>query len=178
MVAALDVGPGYEQDLIKLQTIVAPADRLEDTTPTIHKPAAVLGTVGLQITGTIIGVQTDVTPNTITLDVRNGKIYLHQLRNVLTYSGAIEDTWTLINYGMAVYYDRSSTMPAAVKLSTSPLDKDGVANALFGHIVWAQTEEPDPFQGDRDPYPAGNAGAGVTHLNIAILQYGMSGNIA
>ena len=166
---ALDTTSGYEQDLLDLETIEVPYDRLENSSPVIHKPAAVLsGTNGTQLTGTIINLHAG--ESIAVVDIKTNKIYLHQVRNVLTYSGGAEATWGLLNFGLPVYYDRSSTMPSGVHLSLSPLDENGNANPLFGHIVWKQTEVPEPFQGDRDPYPLGSTTAGTTHLNIAIVQ--------
>lgn len=167
---ANDTTSAYEQDLMDVEVLVCPYDRLEDVTPTIHKPAAVLGTDGSLITGTIIEVHTD--NSVITLSTKHGKKFYHQVRNVLTYAAAVEATWGTLNFGQAVYYDPSATMPAACKLSLSPLDNAGATNTLFGHIVWAQDEIPEPQRGDRDPYPLGSAVAGVTHTDICIRQLG------
>jgi len=169
-----DVEPGYAHDESQMCPLLAPKDRLEYTTPTSgqHKPAAVLsdGTgQAEQITGTILTVDNEET-GLVKINTAKDAEYFHQVRNVLTYSAELENTFAQLNFGMKVYYDRSSTMPAGVFLSLSPLDKDGNSNPFFGHVVWADTEYPDPFQGDRDPYPVGSAVSGVTHTDIVIRQ--------
>jgi hypothetical protein len=163
-----DVGPGstaYESPKI---TITVPHDRLEETSPAIHKPACVLGVDGKSMTGTILTV--DDVSDTAEINIAQGAGYYHLVRNVLTYSGAAESTFSTLNFGTPLYYDPSATMPSGVYLSCSPLDSGGAANTLFGHVGWAQDEVPDPYAGDRDPYPLGSAIAGVTHTDIVVVQ--------
>lgn len=111
-----------------------PYARLKDVTPTVGNPAAVTGRLatGLQ-TGVIKSI--DAGRSLAILDLTSRKIYRFLVRNVLTYAAAVEATWGAINIGDPVYYDPSSTMPGGVYLSTSPLDKDGVGNTLWGHVA-------------------------------------------
>lgn len=112
-----------------------PYSRLENTTPTeIEKPVAMKSRVnGSQATGTILTL--DSARSIAIVDFTHTAVYKHSIRNVLTYAAGVEATWGEINIGDTIYYDRSSTMPADVDLSTSPLDKDGNANAWFGNVV-------------------------------------------
>jgi hypothetical protein len=111
-----------------------PYARLEDTTPTPSYPAAVLSRiVGNQTSGTILTV--DAGNSIAIIDFTCSMVYWHTVRNVLTYSAAVEATWGALNIGDPVFYDRSATMPAGTYLSTSPNDNTGAANPQFGHIV-------------------------------------------
>jgi hypothetical protein len=135
-----------------------PYARLEDTTPTASLPAALLSvTDGTQLTGTILVV--DAADSMAVIDFTHSMVYEHDVRNVLTYSGAAEDTFGAINVGDPIYYDRSGTMPAGVYLSTSPLDSAGDANPLFGFRVPAN---------DDDTAAAG--GATVSTQSLAVMQ--------
>lgn len=108
--------------------------RLENATPTETQPFAVTSlVVGTQITGTVLTL--DAANSLIVGDVTHSMVYLHNVRNVRTYAGAVEATWGIIAEGDAIYYDGSAVAPADVFLSTSPLDQAGAANALFGHAV-------------------------------------------
>ncbi len=108
--------------------------RLENNTPTETQPFAVTSLLpGTQITGTILTI--DATDSIIVGDVTHSMVYLHNVRNVRTYAGNVENTWGIIAEGDAIYYDGSAVAPADVFLSTSPLDQDGGANALFGYAV-------------------------------------------
>lgn len=160
--------PEYEQKISELETVTMVHARLEDNTPVIHSPAAVLSAVdGTQLTGTIIVV--DDTIDIIEIDCRSNQHYYHNVRNVKTYDQEAEATWAVLNLGDPVYYDRSATMPATCWLSTSPLDNTGAANPLFGYVGLAQTETPDYFQSDRNPYPTTTATA-TTETDICIIQ--------
>lgn len=135
-----------------------PYDRLEDITPTASLPAAVLSvTDGTQLTGTVLVV--DAVDEIAVIDFTHSMVYEHDVRNVLTYAAAVEATWGAINIGDPIYYDRSATMPANAKLSTSPLDNTGAANPLFGFRVPAN---------DADVAAAGAATASTQ--SIAVFQ--------
>jgi hypothetical protein len=136
-----------------------PYARMEDTTPTETFPASVLSRVkGTEMTGTILTL--DAGDSKAVVDFTPAMVYKHDIRNVLTYSGAAEATFGAINVGDTVYYDRSSTMPAGVKLSTSPLDKDGVANPIFGRVV--QIDDTDGAL-----YPKGTTSASTQYAGVA-----------
>jgi len=141
-----------------------PYARLTDTTPTVSLPAEVTSLLpGTALTGTIISI--DASDSVAMVDIRAGNIYYHEVRNVLTYGGAVEATWGVINIGDAVYYDNSATMPAGVYLSTSPLDNLGVANTLFGHVVPCN-------DADRSNYPTSPATAATEECGVAQLGVG------
>ncbi len=109
-----------------------PLSRLENQTPTVTEAAAVVSRVaGTQLTGTVLTVDADVA----VIDFTKTMVYQHSVRNVLTYSNGEEATFGAINIGDPVFYDRSTTMPSGVYLSTSPLDNTGAANPLFGYVV-------------------------------------------
>lgn len=137
-----------------------PYARMEDATPTATRPAALLSrTVGTQLCGTVLVV--DAGLSMAVVDFTPGMIYWQEVRNVLTYAGAAESTFGAINVGDPIYYDRSATMPAGVKLSTSPLDSTGAANPLFGYVQ--QRDEDDTL-----PKGAGTAST----QNCAVMQRG------
>lgn len=113
---------------------VIPYARLTDTTPEVGHPAQVASAVvGAKLGGVVLSIDAD--DSVAVLDFTPGKIIKASVRNVITYSGAAENTFRAINIGDPVYYDASATMPAAVELSTSPLDSAGVANTLWGYVV-------------------------------------------
>jgi len=139
-----------------------PYSRLTDATPTATLPAEVTSLLpGTQLTGTILTVDADT--SVAVIDFTCSMVYYHEVRNVLTYSGAAENTWGAINIGDIVYYDNSATMPAGVYLSTSPLDNLGVANTLFGFVVPANDV-------DMALYPLG--GITASTQECAIMQVG------
>ena len=110
--------------------------RMTDTTPTVTQPAQLTAlTAGTQIGGTVLSI--DASVSRAVVDLRAGVIYLHEVRNVLTYAIGAEATWGAINEGDRIYYDGSGTMPAGTVLSTSPLDSAGAANALWGTAVYS-----------------------------------------
>jgi hypothetical protein len=140
-----------------------PYSRMEDTSPTPTQPAAVKSrTNGTQICGTILSI--DAGASIAIVDFTCSMVYAHDVRNVLTYSGAAENTFGALNIGDPVYYDRSSTMPAGVKLSTSPLDKDGNANPLFGYIVAKDDTDSALF--------AKGGGTASTQTYVGVMQRG------
>jgi len=135
-----------------------PYDDLEDTTPTASLPAALTSrTDGTQLTGTILVVDSD--DEFAVIDFTHSMVYEHDVRNVLTYSAAAEATFGAIDIGDPIYYDRSATMPANAKLSTSPLDSADAANPLFGFRVPAI---------DTDVTAAG--GETASTQSVAVLQ--------
>ena len=135
-----------------------PYDDLEDATPTASLPAALTSIIpGTQLTGTILVV--DAGDSMAVIDFTHSMVYEHDVRNVLTYSEDVEATWGVIDIGDPIFYDRSATMPAAVKLSTSPLDNLGAANPLFGFRVPAN---------DNDT--AATATATAATESIAVMQ--------
>jgi len=137
-----------------------PYARLADATPTPSNPAMLLGrVVGTQLCGTILTV--DAGRSRAIIDFTPARIYRQDVRNVLTYSGGVENTFGAINIGDPVYYDRSATMPAGVYLSTSPLDSTGAANALFGYVMQIN---------DADAFPKGTTSASTQ--DCAVIQRG------
>ena len=123
-----------------------PFGRLEDSTPTPTMPAALLSVVpGTQLTGTILTVDTDNMMAVI--DFTHSMVYKHSVRNARTYSSSVEATWGSIAIGDPIYYDRSSTMPEGVYLSTSPKDKSNGNNPLFGFRVPARDDDIQPVGG-------------------------------
>ena len=113
-----------------------PYARLTDTTPVVGDPAEMTAlTAGTEVGGTILAIDANVSRAVV--DFTCSMIYKHYVINVLTYSGAVANTWGVIDVGNRVYYDNSATMPAGVYLSTSPLDQTGAANSLFGTVAYA-----------------------------------------
>lgn len=145
-------------------TWVFPYARLEDITPTVTNPAAVLSRiVGTQICGVIVGVHAG--DAVVTIDLSAGKITRQSTRNVLTYAQAAEATWGVINIGDPLYYDRSATMPVGTYLSTSPLDAAAAANPLFGHVTsWDEITDMPAFP---------KAAITAVTLDLAVIQRGV-----
>lgn len=111
-----------------------PYARLENTSPGVTEAAAMKSAVyGSQRCGTVLAI--DAATSIAVIDFTARMVYEHSVRNVITYNGGAENTFREINIGDTIYYDRSVTMPANVFLSTSPLDKDGNANPIFGNVV-------------------------------------------
>lgn len=140
-----------------------PYARLTDATPTPTNAAQVTGLlVGHQLTGTILTI--DAGTSTAVVDFTPSAVYMHDVRNVLTYNpGVAELTWGAINIGDPVYYDASASMPAGVYLSTSPLDTLTAANTIFGFIVPANPT-------DQALYPKG--GVVASTQRCAVMQLG------
>lgn len=139
-----------------------PYARLADTTPHPTYPAAVTSrVVGTQLTGTVLTIDAD--DSVAVIDFTASMVYYHTVRNVLTYNGGAENTFGAINIGDVVYYDRSSTMPADTYLSTSPLDKDGAANPIFGYVVPRDDDDMALFA---------KGGAVASTQSCAIMQRG------
>lgn len=143
---------------------ILPYARLSDTTPEVGEPALVSGRVaGALMGGAVLSLDAD--DSVAVLDLTPGKIYAWNVRNVLTYNGGAENTFGAINIGDPVYYDPSSTMPAGVKLSTSPLDKDGGTNSVFGHVI-AKDDT------DQALYPKGGATASTQAVGVIVKGAG------
>ena len=141
--------------------IIIPYARLTDATPTLHDPAEVICALpGSSITGTVITL--DAIDSVAVINVADGAVYRHNVRNVATYNAQAEATWQALNIGDMVYYDNSATMPAGVYLSVSPLDNLGVANTPFGHIIALQDQTAADF-------PVGDTQAGISDA-FAIVQ--------
>jgi len=140
-----------------------PYARMTDTTPTATLPAEVTSlTTGTKLTGTILGVDAD--DDVAVIDFTCGMVYFHEVRNVLTYDpGVSELTWGAINIGDEVYYDSSASMPAGVKLSTSPLATGTGNNTRFGWVVSADDT-------DMALFPKG--GITASTQECAIMQLG------
>jgi len=129
----------YEHSSGPVFTIAVPYARLTDTTPTPSNPCELTSLLaGTQLCGTIMTI--DAGDSIAIVNVAPCFIGNWEVRNVLTYSGAAENTFGAINVGDLVYYDASGTMPAGVYLSTSPLDSAGAANTLFGVIATITSE--------------------------------------
>lgn len=143
-----------------------PYSRLADTTPTPTNPAQVTGLLaGQQLTGVILTV--DPGRSVAIIDFTPSMVYYEDVRNVLTYSGGnAEASFGAINIGDPVYYDASSTMPAGVYLSTSPLKIDGAANSRFGVVVPANEVDMALFA---------KGGATASTQRCAVMQRGAGG---
>lgn len=138
---------------------LVPYARMTDATPTATNPAQLTAvTAGTQVCGTVLTV--DASVSLAVVDFTCGAVYLQEVQNVRTYNMGAEATWGAINVGDRIYYDASGTMPAGVKLSTSPLDVAGNANALFGTAVYS----------GRVTYPLGGAAAAM--VEVAVMQRG------
>lgn len=123
-----------------------PYDKLEDITPTATMPAALLSRIdGTQLTGTILTVDSD--DDIAVIDFTHSMVYLHEVRNVITYYDSAEYTFDTIDVGDPIFYDRSATLPAGCQLSLSPLDVSGNANPLFGFRVLPQDWTDDDDKG-------------------------------
>jgi len=139
-----------------------PYARLEDITPTETLPAAVLSViVGTQLVGTVLTI--DAADSVAVIDFTCSMVYYQEVINVLTYSGAVANTWGAINIGDPIFYDRSATMPAGVNLSTSPLDQTGAANPRFGWAVPLHDT-------DMALFPKG--GITTSTQNVGVMQLG------
>jgi hypothetical protein len=173
------VHPDYE---VKSEQAVChwtfPVARLHDITPTPTNPACVTGVLpGAELNGTILTINAALPANATfaLIDFTPGMVYMHDVRNVLTYNGGnpgAEATWGPINIGDPVYYDASSTMVAlGIYLSTSPLDNiaAGVANSVFGWVVPAPLA--GAFDTDTARFPLGAALVASTQ-RVAVMQKG------
>lgn len=139
-----------------------PYARLSDPLPIPTIPEKVLGLLpGSELTGTVLTIDPDT--SVAVIDFTCSMVYLHEVRNVLTYNAGAGATWGPINIGDPVYFDDSATMPAGTYLSTSPLNNLGTANPLFGRVV--------PYPVESDVFPKGAALVGSTH-DCSVMQVG------
>ena len=166
---------GYESKSTPFVCREFPYSRLEDTSPTIHNPAAVVGFAAAnstydwhQLTGTIITL--DACNSIAMINIARGAAYYHPVRNVRTYAANAESTFLQLDIGIPVYYDSSTTMPTGTKLSLAPSDQTHYMSPLFGYIWWGEDEIPDGFSANANPYPLGSASVGTTSTDIVILQ--------
>lgn len=150
--------------------VLIPWSRLTDTTPTLGDPACVTSLIdGMEMCGTVVNAGTTTTDEYALLNVAEGAVYRHNVRNVLTYSAGpvAEATWGAINIGDPVFYDDEQDTLNGVKLSTAPLQSDGsTVNPRFGTVIMLQDE-------DSSDFGKGTALAGSTNL-CAVLQCGLN----
>jgi hypothetical protein len=178
------VHPDYE---VKSEFAVChweiPVARLHDITPTATNPACVTGVLpGAELSGTIltVSVASTLVAAMAEIDFTPGMVYLHDVRNVLTYVGGppgAEATWGPINIGDPVFYDRSTTMGVLqIYLSTAPTDNDplstgALANSVFGWVV--PGPNPTGFDTDAATFPHGaGADATATTHRLYVMQKG------
>ena len=155
----------YEHSSGPVFTIAVPYARLTDTTPMAGNPCELASLLeGTHICGTVLS--TDADDSIAIVNVAPCFIGNWQVRNVLTYAQGAEATFTAINVGDPVYYDSSSTMPAGVYLSMSPLDEDGDPNPRFGHIATITSEA-------AALYPKGTVTASTEDCQV--MQHGAAG---
>ena len=161
-----------------------PVARLHDITPTATNAACVTGLLpGAELCGTILSVSvaSSLVAAMATIDVTPGMVYMHDVRNVLTYAAGpagAEATFGPINIGDPVFYDPSTTMVAlGIYLSTAPADNSAGAgaalNSLFGWVVpsTAALGVAAGFDTDAANFPHGAALVGSTHY-LAVMQKG------
>lgn len=138
----------------------------EADSPTVTQPFAIVSPLAAsQLTGTILQMDSSSTGKFVG-DVGPGQVYNHKVRNVKTYTGGnTEATFDEIDEGDVVYYDldTGNTMPADVRLSTSPLAADGTANPRFGWVV-LKTED--------EVYPKGGATASTQECGVCQIGAG------
>lgn len=131
-----------------------PWARLLDVTPTLKDPACVNGRQETnRICGTVWNAGVTTTDETVLLNVAEGRLEHHEVRNVLTYTAGpvAEATWGAINIGDAVYYDEEQDTLNGIKLSTAPLQSDAATyNPFFGYVVPHQDEDADDFAKGED----------------------------
>lgn len=161
----------YECSSGNLRTWEIPTSRLINTSPIVTEPAAVNGldyANGEALTGVVIALGTSLAGTDFAvLDFAPANVYYLQVRNVLTYAGAVEATWGALNIGDPVYYDDSATMPAGVQLSTSPLDNLGNSNVKFGTVVGCSVD-------DMDDYPKGGVTASTQEAGVMLIGAGLN----
>ena len=152
--------------------LAVPYARLEDTTPAVGEPAAVISLLlGTQVCGVVLSL--DAINSWAIIDFTPGKLYWFQVRNVLTYSSGAESTFGAINIGDPIYYDGGAVMVAlGLKLSTAPTDSGAVgtgagaaANPIFGFVVGADAI-------DTPLYPKGGATASTQWVGVMVRGAG------
>jgi len=154
----------YEHSSGPLVPVCVPWERLTDATPTLGNPCEVASAVeGTHLSGAIMSLDADA--ETAIVNIAPGAMYNWKVRNVRTYDQGAEATFGAINYGDPVYYDSSSTMPAGVYLSTSPLDEDGDPNDHFGFIATVTPEH-------AADYPKGDTDASTEDCQVSLCGAG------
>jgi len=125
--------------------VLIPYARQTDATPTLHDPVEAIGLIaGLTVTGTNITL--DAVHSTSVVNVADGAVYRHGVRNCTAYAGGgAENAWAVINVGDPVFYDAEQDALTGNKLSMSPLTSAGADNTLFGHVIMEQDEDADDF---------------------------------
>lgn len=154
-----------------------PVGRLHDITPTPTNPACVTGLLaGSELSGTILSIRppTPATATFAVIDVTPGMVYMHDVRDVLTYGGGpAEASWGAINIGDPVFYDATATMVAlGIYLSTSPLDGAGNANSVFGWVVPAPSTTGTDTDAARFPLASGGGVGALSTHRVAVMQKG------
>ena len=123
--------------------VLIPRSRLIDTTPTKGQAACINGLHATRrACGTVINAGTVADPYAV-LNVAEGRMELHDVRNVLTYgAGPVAETaWGAINIGDPIYYDGEQDTLNGIKLSTAPVQSDAATvNPLFGWAIMHQDE--------------------------------------
>jgi hypothetical protein len=146
-----------------------PYGRCTVNPPIPTEPMMVTGLpLGSQLTGTTLTVDPLAgAAGLAVVDFTPTMVYYHDVRTVITYNVGAENAWRVLNIGDVVYYDNSGTMPAGVRLSTSPLNAAVAANPVFGWIV-----PTDPT--DMALYAAGLkvAGAAGNTWRCGVMQKG------
>ena len=125
--------------------ILIPYARQTDAIPTLHDPVEAIGLIaGLTVTGTNITL--DAVYSTSVVNVADGAVYRHGVRNCTGYGGGpAENAWAVINVGDPVFYDAEQDALTGNKLSMSALTSTGAANTLFGHVLMMQDEVAGDF---------------------------------
>jgi len=146
--------------------IRVPYSRLEDQTPTLGDPASMLAVIaGHEVCGTVVTI--NATTSEAIINVAEGAIYRHNVRNVVTFAGGpVDATWAAINIGDPVFYSPDSDTANGVKLCIAVADLDASLNPRFGTVVMLQDEVAADFA-------KGDDSEGVTVL-CAILQCGLN----
>lgn len=97
----------------------------------------------MNLTGVVVSYTPGLTVATgiARVNIADGMIVRQYVHNVLTYSGAVPNTFeTAPIPGQPVYVDDSNDLSEGVTLSMSPLNDAGVANPLAGYLWWCQDE--------------------------------------
>lgn len=93
-------------------------------------------------TGVVVSY--DHSLNMVTVEIGDGYVVRQYVANVLTYVATTAATFeTAPVIGQPVYVDDSDDLSEGVTLSMSPLNEDGLANPLAGHLYYCQDEMQD-----------------------------------
>lgn len=88
--------------------------------------------------GTLVKDASADSPYNAPVECSTDKAVKHAVSNVLTYNAGAEATWGAIDVGDKVYFDASGLKDnpmvsgKKIKLTTSPLDKNGNTNVQWG----------------------------------------------